>query len=98
MSGPLKGDERASALAELEGWSETADRDAISKSFKFRNFNAAFAWMTQVALTAEKMDHHPEWFNVYSTVKVQLATHDVSGISYKDFDLAEKMDELSIGI
>ncbi len=92
MSGPLKGDERASALSELEGWSEAADRDAISKSFKFRNFNAAFAWMTQVALTAEKMDHHPEWFNVYNRVDVTLATHDAGGVTERDIKLARAMD------
>ena len=67
----------------------------LTKVFKFNDFNLAFGFMTMCAIYAEKVDHHPEWFNVYSTVKVQLTTHDVSGISYKDFDLASKMDRFA---
>lgn len=67
----------------------------LTKTFKFKDFIEAFGFMSSTALYAEKVNHHPEWFNVYGSVKVQLTTHDVSGISYKDFDLAKKMDELS---
>ena len=73
------------------------ENDKLTKTYKFKDFVEAFGFMSSTASYAEEVNHHPEWFNVYSTVKVQLATHDVSGISYKDFDLAKKMDELSIG-
>ena len=68
-------------------------RDAITKTFKFDDFNAAFGWMTRVALAAEKLDHHPEWFNVYSRVEVLLATHDAGGVTELDVKLAKIMDE-----
>ena len=74
------------------GWALVDGRDAITKSFKFKDFTQAFAWMTQMALVAEKMDHHPEWFNVYSTVTVTLTTHDADGLSDLDVTLAGKMD------
>lgn len=74
------------------------ENDKLTKTYKFKDFVEAFEFMSRTALYAEEVNHHPEWFNVYSTVKVQLATHDVSGISYKDFDLAQKMDELSADI
>ncbi len=74
------------------------ENDKLTKTYKFKDFVEAFGFMSRTASHAEEVSHHPEWFNVYNTVKVQLATHDVSGISYKDFDLAKKMDELSIGI
>jgi 4a-hydroxytetrahydrobiopterin dehydratase len=67
----------------------------LTKTFRFKDFNQAFGFMTRCALYAEKVNHHPEWFNVYRTVKVQLTTHEVSGISDKDFDMAKKMDEMS---
>ncbi|NLQ17336.1 4a-hydroxytetrahydrobiopterin dehydratase [Marinomonas sp. M1K-6] len=70
----------------------TIENDKLSKTFKFKDFQHAFGFMTLCALYAEKQDHHPEWFNVYNKVKVQLTTHDVSGISPKDFDLAKKME------
>ena len=76
------------ALAELEGWELQEDREAIGKTFVFRNFSEAFGFMTRVALAAEKLDHHPEWFNVYNKVKIELVTHDVNGISNYDFKLA----------
>jgi 4a-hydroxytetrahydrobiopterin dehydratase len=79
-------------LKDLEGWQLVVGRDAISKEFKFKDFNQAFAFMTRVAMKAEKMDHHPEWFNVYNKVQVTLATHDVDGVSDKDFKLARFMD------
>ena len=82
----------AAALAELAGWSAADGRDAIVKTFKFADFNAAFGWMTRVALAAEKLDHHPEWFNVYSRVEVLLATHDADGVTELDVTLAKIMD------
>ena len=75
------------------GWSREAGRDAISREFVFADFNRAFAFMTQVALAAEKRDHHPEWSNVYNKVRVTLSTHDAGGVTEKDLDLARFMDE-----
>lgn len=80
------------ALKALHGWSAAEGRDAIVKTFKFADFNAAFGWMTRVALAAEKLDHHPEWFNVYSRVEVTLATHDAGGVTALDVELAKLMD------
>lgn len=77
------------------GWKKVDGRDAISKTFVFADFVTAFAWMTSVALLAEKMDHHPEWSNVYKTVTVTLTTHDVGGLSNLDIALADKMDALA---
>jgi 4a-hydroxytetrahydrobiopterin dehydratase len=95
MSQKLSGDARKSALTRLRGWSETNDRDAISKKFVFADFNQAFGFMTRAALVAEKMDHHPEWFNVYKTVEVTLSTHDAGGLTELDIKLAEAMDKLA---
>lgn len=95
MSSRLTGDARKSALAGLKGWSETSGRDAITKKFVFKDFNQAFGFMTRVALVAEKMDHHPEWFNVYRTVEVTLSTHDASGVTEKDIALAKAMDSFA---
>ncbi len=83
----------AAALKDLSGWGEAKDRDAIVKTFSFADFSAAFGWMTRVALAAEKLDHHPEWFNVYSKVEVLLATHDAGGVTELDVKLAKIMDE-----
>jgi len=84
------------ALGQLTGWSRpTGPRDAISKTFKFKDFNSAFGFMTRVALWADKADHHPEWFNVYNRVEVMLTTHDADGVSDKDVDLARFMDEIA---
>ena len=91
----LSGDERQAVLAELDGWNLVDGRDAISKTFTFKNFNEAFGWMSRVAMVAEKMDHHPEWFNVYKTVEVTLATHDVGGLSSLDVKLAKMMDKMA---
>ena len=74
------------------GWKPDERRDAITKEFQFKNFIEAFSWMTKVAFWAEKINHHPEWFNVYRTVSVVLTTHDVKGLSNLDLELAEKMD------
>ena len=78
-----------------QGWSMVAGRDAIQKTFLFKNFIEAFGFMTQAAIIAEKMNHHPEWFNVYSRVDVTLSTHDVGGLSLLDITLAQKMDDLA---
>ncbi|MEM9317724.1 MAG: 4a-hydroxytetrahydrobiopterin dehydratase [Pseudomonadota bacterium] len=94
MSGKLEGAARQSALAELDatGWALVDGRDAVTKRFVFANFAEAFGWMSQVAILAEKMNHHPEWSNVYKTVDVTLTTHDVGGLSDLDLALAQKMD------
>ena len=82
------------AMGQLSGWSKAdVGRDAIKKTFKFESFNAAFGWMTRVALKADAMDHHPEWFNVYDRVEVTLATHDADGVTAKDVALAQFMDD-----
>ncbi|WP_043364969.1 MULTISPECIES: 4a-hydroxytetrahydrobiopterin dehydratase [Cupriavidus] len=85
---PLSPEERAPLLAGLPGWQPVEDRDAIRKRFTFADFNAAFAFMTRVALAAEKADHHPEWFNVYNRVDITLSTHDANGLTRRDIDLA----------
>jgi 4a-hydroxytetrahydrobiopterin dehydratase len=95
MAAKLTGETRKTALARLDGWTEAKDRDAISKKFVFKDFNAAFGFMTRAALAAEKMDHHPEWFNVYKTVDVTLSTHDAGGLTERDIKLAETMDKLA---
>jgi 4a-hydroxytetrahydrobiopterin dehydratase len=85
----------AEAVKQLTGWRAVEERDAISKSYKFADFNAAFAFMTRAALKAEQMDHHPEWFNVYNRVDVTLATHDAGGVTALDLKLATFMDEIA---
>ena len=90
----LAGVQRSDALGSLIGWTVMSDRDAIKKCYVFSNFIEAFGFMTKVAIIAEKMDHHPEWFNVYNKVDVILTTHDCSGISVKDIILAKEMDKL----
>jgi 4a-hydroxytetrahydrobiopterin dehydratase len=81
------------AISQLRGWSEAGGRDAIAKSYKFDDFSAAWEFMSKVAVKAERMDHHPEWFNVYSKVDVTLSTHDAGGVTDKDVELAKFMDE-----
>ncbi len=95
MAEKLTGSTRKSVLAKLDGWSEVEGRDAISKKFAFKDFNEAFGFMARVALIAEKLDHHPEWFNVYNRVEVTLATHDAGGVTERDVKLAEAMDRLA---
>ena len=91
----LTGAARQSAVAKLNGWSEVKGRDAISRKFTFNDFNEAFGFMARAALIAEKLDHHPEWFNVYNKVEVTLATHDAGGVTERDVKLAEAMDRLA---
>ena len=95
MAQKLTADARKSALARLSGWSEVSGRDAMTKKFTFKDFNQAFGFMTRAALVAEKMDHHPEWFNVYKTVEVTLSTNDAGGVTELDVKLAEAMDRLA---
>ena len=92
MAGKLTVEERALALVELGGWTLVEGRDAIGKVFRFADFNQAFAFMTRVALQAERMDHHPEWSNVYNRVDIVLTSHDVGGVTRRDLDLARFMD------
>lgn len=93
MTEKLNDAARQTALAELVEWTALEDRDAIAKTFKFKTFNKAFGFMTRVALKAERMDHHPEWFNVYNRVEVTLTTHDCDGLSELDVTLAKFMDK-----
>ena len=88
---------RAQALPELAatGWNLEDDRDAIRKTFTFKNFVDAFGWMTRAAIWAEKWNHHPEWFNVWNRVDVVLTTHDADGLSDADIKLEKKMDSLA---
>ena len=97
MAEKLTGEPRKSALARLKGWSEVSGRDAIAKKFVFKDFNQAFGFMARAALIAEKMDHHPEWFNVYKTVEVTLSTHDAGGLTELDVKLAAAMDKVAAG-
>jgi 4a-hydroxytetrahydrobiopterin dehydratase len=91
----LTGEARKTALAKLSGWAEVPGRDAIAKTFTFKNFSEAFGFMTRAALVAEKLDHHPEWFNVYKTVDVTLSTHEAEGVTERDVKLAEAMDKIA---
>lgn len=84
--------ERQAALGQLPGWTLREDGAAIMRTLKFADFNAAFAFMTRVALQAEKIDHHPEWFNVYNRVEITLTTHDADGLSTRDIALATFID------
>ena len=82
----------AALLATLPSWKHDAQRDAITREFVFADFAQAFAFMTQIAIVAEKRNHHPEWFNVYNRVNITLTTHDVDGLSQRDIDLARYAD------
>jgi len=86
-----------SFIKKNKGWKKIKSRSALQKQFTFSDFNAAFAFMTRVAMVAEKMNHHPEWFNVYNRVDVTLSTHDADGITALDFKLAEFMESVSSG-
>lgn len=92
MATPLAGNARATALLGLTGWQECEGRDAICRTFRFRDFAEAFAFMTRVALAAEKLNHHPEWSNVYNRVEITLSTHDAGGLTERDIRLAHLID------
>jgi len=98
MTEKLSTAERDANLSPLlgNGWSLEADRDAITKNYKFKNFIEAFGWMTQAAMWAETLNHHPEWRNVYNRVTVTLTTHDVDGLTDLDIALANRMDHLPL--
>src|SRR5438552_14332951 len=95
MAERLSAEARKSALKELSGWAETPGREAIARTFTFKDFNEAFGFMSRAALVAEKHDHHPEWRNVYKTVKVVLATHDSGGVTRLDIQLAMAMNAIA---
>ena len=95
MAEKLSGEARKSALARLKGWREVAGRDAITRTFVFKDFNEAFGFMARSALVAEKLDHHPEWSNVYNRVEVTLSTHDAGGVTERDVKLAQAMNRLT---
>lgn len=95
MAEKLSEQGRAAALSSLAGWQPVSGRDAIQKTFKFKDFNAAFGFMTRVGMAAERMDHHPEWRNVWNTVEVVLSTHDAGGLTQRDIDLARFMDDVA---
>ncbi len=95
MTRKLDSDARRAALASLPQWTEVAGRDAITRSLRFDDFNAAFGFMARVALKAEQMNHHPEWFNVYNRVDITLSTHDAGGLSALDVELARFIDGLA---
>jgi 4a-hydroxytetrahydrobiopterin dehydratase len=96
----LSAEVRKAALKELSGWNEVKGRDAIERTFTFKDFNEAFGFMSRAALVAEKSDHHPEWRNVYKTVEVVLSTHDAGGVTARDIDLAKAMNAIakSLGV
>jgi 4a-hydroxytetrahydrobiopterin dehydratase len=95
MAERLSAEARKSALAELSGWAEIPGREAIARTFNFKDFNEAFGFMSRAALVAEKHDHHPEWRNVYKTVEVVLATHDAGGVTRLDIELATAMNAIA---
>ena len=95
MAIKLENSERSSALLRLNNWKELIDRNDIKKTYQFSDFNAAFGFMCRAAIKAEKMDHHPEWFNVYNRVEVTLSTHDANGVTELDIQLAKFMDEIA---
>jgi 4a-hydroxytetrahydrobiopterin dehydratase len=95
MTERLEGPARVKAVQDLKTWADVPGRDAIIKTYRFKNFREAFGFMAQAALVAEKMDHHPEWSNVYGKVDVVLTTHSAHGLSTLDIQLAQKMDEIA---
>ena len=95
MADKLSADARKQGLQALSGWSEADGGQAIAKTFTFKDFSEAFGFMARAALAAEKMDHHPDWSNVYKTVKVELSTHDAGGVTALDIELATKMNAIA---
>jgi 4a-hydroxytetrahydrobiopterin dehydratase len=96
MVAKLNDTERKTGLAALKEWQVAEGRDAIRRSFKFKNFSEAWGFMNRVALLAETQDHHPEWSNVYSRVEILLTTHDCDGLSERDLKLARAIDKLLV--
>ena len=99
MAEKLQPEERDAAMQVLQmsSWKHEPTRDALQKTFRFKDFITAWSWMSAVAIVAEKMNHHPEWSNVYNTVDVTLTTHDADGLTQLDLDLARRMDALARG-
>ncbi|MFC5429211.1 4a-hydroxytetrahydrobiopterin dehydratase [Paraburkholderia denitrificans] len=97
MINRLTSEERATQLAELHGWQSVAGRDAIARTFRFADFNEAFGFMTRIAIKAQEMNHHPEWFNVYSRVEITLSTHEADGLTARDIALARFIDSIAPG-
>ena len=95
MVDKLTGDARRKALGQLRNWKKVRGRDALSKAFRFSDFNEAFGFMSRVAIRAEQLDHHPEWFNVYNRVEITLTTHDAGGVSERDIALAKFIDRIA---
>ncbi|CAJ0792288.1 Putative pterin-4-alpha-carbinolamine dehydratase [Ralstonia condita] len=95
MMPTLNEDQRKALFAELPGWKLQHDRDAIHKTFTFADFNAAFGFMSRVALKAEQLNHHPEWFNVWNRVDITLSTHDANGLTHRDADLARFIEQVA---
>ena len=95
MAERLSAEARKAALQELADWKETSGREAIERTFTFKDFNEAFGFMSRAALVAEKNDHHPEWRNVYKTVEVVLSTHDAGGLTEQDIELARSMNAIA---
>jgi 4a-hydroxytetrahydrobiopterin dehydratase len=95
MINKLTSEERATLMTELHGWQAVAGRDAIQRQFKFADFNEAFGFMTRVAIKAQEMDHHPEWFNVYNKVEITLSTHEANGLTQRDIKLAQFIDSIT---
>ncbi len=91
----LKSEDRAKEVGNLSGWQDVEGRDAIQKTFTFEDFNEAFAFMTRIALLADKVDHHPEWFNVYNRVEILLSTHDAGGVSERDIKMAQFIEKIA---
>ncbi|MEO0614110.1 MAG: 4a-hydroxytetrahydrobiopterin dehydratase [Pseudomonadota bacterium] len=97
MATKLSDAERASLIRDCPAWTHDSERDALTRTVKFTDFNAAFGFMTRIAMQAEKLDHHPEWSNVYNSVTVTLTTHDVDGLSDKDREMTRFIDALVDG-
>jgi 4a-hydroxytetrahydrobiopterin dehydratase len=95
MAQKIDAAQRSAALAALTGWTLVDGRDAITRTFKFADFGGAFGFMTRVALAAEKLDHHPEWLNVWNRVEITLSTHDAGGLTERDIKLAKIIDKIA---
>jgi 4a-hydroxytetrahydrobiopterin dehydratase len=95
MAQKIDATQRSAALAALAGWTLVDGRDAITRTFKFADFSVAFGFMTRVALAAEKLDHHPEWLNVWNRVEITLSTHDAGGLTERDIKLAKIIDKIA---